>query len=276
MKNWRYLLLAMSMALSACQSDGSVIADNGTIANLNYEKVAFQRFGGTRCPDKADTTPDNAHCASVTMSYPKVTSTDNPQVAETINCFIQEQLIEYSDENEKQPKSLDELATMFIHDFQADPDTTGTWELERSVEVVYGTAQFITLLLSENGYTGGAHPFSGQRFFVLDTRTGKQLTLANLLNANYAEKLNPLGEKYFRAARELAPNANLTDEGFWFENNQFKLNTNFGVTAKGLAFIFNPYEVAPYALGSTELLIPYTDVRELIPDNSPLASVLKP
>lgn len=276
MKAFHFALLAASFALTACQLDSSVNADNGKIANLSYEKTEFQRAGGSLCPGTANVTTDNAHCATVKITYPKVSSVDSPPVAAAFNRFIQEQLVEYSDENEKQPASLDELAAMFLKDFQDDPETTGMWELERSIDVVGGTPQFVTLLFSENGYTGGAHPFSGQRYFVLDTHTGKQLTLADLLSSGYEKTLNIIGEKAFRAARELSPTTNLTDEGFWFENNEFKLNTNFGITKNGLTFLFNPYEVAPYALGSTEFIIPYSAMQNLIPANSPLASVATP
>ncbi len=90
------------------------------------------------------------------------------------------QLLEYSDAEGKPPATPDEFATMFVNDYNAVPDATGLWEMERKVEVSFGAEHLATFNFSEHGYTGGAHPFSGQRYFVFDLDSGKQLTLNGL------------------------------------------------------------------------------------------------
>ncbi len=264
------------LLLAACNTDNPLAGSNAPVSSgtLKIETVEFQRNGGPQCPGTPGVTPDNQQCASVRISYPKVQDPGNPAVAETINQFIRTQLLEYGeDEQGKQPATLDELANTFIGEYLQDP--VGAWEMERHIAVAFGTEQLLTLSYSESGYTGGAHPFSGQRHFVLATGNGQQLTLSDLLASGYESQLNVAGEKAFRQAREIAPDANLESEGFWFENNAFKVNTNFGVMADGLLFTFNPYEVAPYALGPTDFTVHYEDIRSLISTSSPLAALAK-
>lgn len=263
------LLLMTGCNLGQAGNGSEVLSASG----ISAEMVNFSRSGGQEC---ANAKPDeDSKCATVHITYPKITDTLAPETAARLNQFIQEQLLEYSDEDGKPPANFEELAKQFIADYQQDPSPIGHWELERTMEAVYAHDGLVTLRLSENGYTGGAHPFNGERYFVLDTHSGKQLTLADLLAPGYASTLNAAAEHAFRAARKLPPNASLEAEGFLFENDTFKVNTNFGVLADGLGFIFNDYEVAPYAMGSTGFTVPYADIRALVPGNSPLAAIAR-
>lgn len=267
--------LAGLLLLSGCKLE--LPGMGGSISGpLKVEMVEFQRTGGPQCPTEGvAVTPDNIRCASLRITYPRVLEAGNPAAVTIINQFIQEQLLEYSDPDGKPPATLDELATMFINDYNAVPEAMGLWEMERNIQVSFGADHLATLNYSESGYTGGAHPFSGQRYFVLDLDSGKQLTLKDLLAAGYEEGLNEAGERAFRKERNIPPAASLEEAGFWFANNIFKVNTNVGVMNNGLVFAFNPYEVAPYAMGPTEFTVPYSDINALIPDTSLLVPIAR-
>lgn len=268
------LWMMAALLLAGCKLELPVMGS--TLSGpLQTETVEFQQAGGPKCPGTADVTPETIRCASLGITYPKVLAAGNPATVTVINQFIQAQLLEYSDPNGKQPASLDEFASMFINDYNAVPDNSGLWEMERRMGVSFSADHLATLNFSESGYTGGAHPFSGQRYFVLDVDSGKQLTLGNLLAAGYEEGLNAAGERAFRQERGLPADASLEEAGFWFANNMFKVNTNFGVAKNGLVFNFNPYEIAPYAMGPTEFTVPYADIAALIPADSLLAPLAK-
>ena len=269
------LLVASLLAVTGCKLELPSIGGSNISGPLNVETVEFQQAGGPQCPDAPATTPDNVRCASLHLTYPKVLAAGNSQAAAAINQFIQAQLLEYSDNEGQPPTTPEAFAALFVADYNSVPDATGLWEMERKVEVKFASDHLATLSFSESGYTGGAHPFSGQRYFVLDLDSGKQLTLADLLASGYETPLNTVGEAAFRAERGLSASASLEEAGFWFANNLFKVNTNFGVLGKGLTFNFNPYEVAPYAMGATEFTVPYGEIAALIPDTSPLAAVAR-
>jgi len=63
-----------------------------------------------------------------------------------------------------------------------------------------------------------------------------------------------------------------SEAGFYFDNDVFTLTDNFAITKKGLKFVYNPYEVAPYALGQQEIMIPYALIKELIRKDGLLAN----
>jgi hypothetical protein len=90
--------------------------------------------------------------------------------------------------------------------------------------------------------------------------------LDNFLKPDYNEQLTLLGNRVFRKTRELADTASLSESYFEFPENKFELNKNYGFTKNGIIFYYNNYEIAPYAAGPTELLIPYSDLGGLIRD----------
>lgn len=263
--------------LSSC--DGDMLAgDNSkdTAAPLAFNIVEFKRQGGPKCPDgTTEIKPDEVLCATVKFTYPQMTSDAKPELADNLNTFIQQQLLD-STENDPATRgevSLESFAADFIDEYKQDPATFTSWEIERNVTVVFSTNRLVTLLFEEFGFTGGAHPFSGRRYSVLDLETGKQQQLADLLKPGYEPVLNVQGEKAFRVSRELQDGSSLEDQGFTFENNVFVLNDNFGVDQDGLNFIFNSYEIAPYAMGGSEFTIPYEDIHSLIREDGLLGKI---
>jgi hypothetical protein len=86
----------------------------------------------------------------------------------------------------------------------------------------------------------------------------------------FEEPLRALAEVRFRAERQLAPDASLGEEGFWFEEDRFELNDNWLVDPEGLRFYFNSYEIAPYVFGPTDLTVGREALRALARPGGPL------
>ena len=131
------------------------------------------------------------------------------------------------------------------------------WSLERHVTIVNETADILTLAFFENSYTGGAHPNSTLHYSNIDLFTGRELTMLSILADGGKRRLTALADSIFRRNRMLTKKADLQEAGYWFEDNTFRLNQNFGLRKDGLVLYFNAYDIAPYAAGPTEILIRY-------------------
>lgn len=275
-------MLLLASVLSACDSGNNIADEDASASSLgiSYQMREFKRQGGAKCVSPADTKvkADDALCASVKFTYPEISSETKPELAIKMNALIKQQLldtIEGAPNQTAENKSFETFADSFIQDFRQDSNNFTSWELERNVQVIYNTNALLTLLFEEFGSTGGAHPFNGSRFIVLNLTDGNQVTLDDLMNPGYEAALNVEGEKAFREARQLAEHSSLEEDGFTFVNNAFVLNDNYGVNKEGLSFIFNSYEVAPYVMGPSEFTIPYEDIRSLIRPTSLLGSKAK-
>jgi hypothetical protein len=88
--------------------------------------------------------------------------------------------------------------------------------------------------------------------------------LDNFFKPGYNDVLTNLGNKIFRQARQLADTASLSDNYFEFPEDKFQLNKNYGFKKEGIVFFYNSYEIAPYAAGPTEVVIPYEELKEWV------------
>ncbi len=55
----------------------------------------------------------------------------------------------------------------------------------------------------------------------------------------------------------------VTIDDFFFGEG-FQLPENFAIKKEGIFFYYNPYEAAPYALGTTEFIISYKDLKDIV------------
>lgn len=53
-----------------------------------------------------------------------------------------------------------------------------------------------------------------------------------------------------------------------FGLDAIKPNGNFYITDESINYVFNPYEIAPYYMGQTEVTIPFARIRNILKPNS--------
>jgi hypothetical protein len=254
-------------ALEDYRSGGSQAAAGGLV----YDMKEFRKHYGS-CPNPQE------DCASVVIRYPELAGTETDTGLAAIAREIRRRLTVPVYEK-TEPWTYDELAETFIESYkktQADfPDYTTGWTLEREASVVFSSDSLISLAFTEMSFTGGAHPSARKAYSCLRLSDGSVVGLDDFLVQGYEEELTRAGEMAFREARGLQTDESLEDAGFWFEGGTFRLNGNFAMTAAGLVFHFNAYEIAPYAMGPTEFAIPYEDISSLIRKEGLFKGVIK-
>jgi hypothetical protein len=203
----------------------------------------------------------------ISISYPEVKEASSPKVVTKINEAIMKYLLSPIGEDSVFA-SMDELfnnLTKSYDELQTDnPIGNMPWDLERDVEVMNNAKEIFSIKFAENSFLGGAHPNTVELFSNFDLKTGKELTLPDLFVNGYEDKLLTIAEKLFREQKKLSPEQNLDEADFTFENNKFALNNNFYISSEGIGFYYNPYEIAAYVYGPTELLIPFDKIKDII------------
>lgn len=107
-------------------------------------------------------------------------------------------------------------------------------------------------------YSGGAHGNYSTRFISVDLAGKKQLQLSDVLTPTGQKQLVPLLAKALRSQFSLKPTDALSEVLF---ENKIAPNNNFYVTQKGIGFVYNPYEIAAYALGEINLFVPFKSLQ---------------
>ena len=109
---------------------------------------------------------------------------------------------------------------------------------------------------------GGAHGNDWLEILNFESQTGKKISWEDLINDK--NKFMQIAEKVFREENELANDADLNEEGYFFENNRYNLPENIGFSSEGILFLYNSYEIAPYFMGRTEYTISWDQLAGLL------------
>jgi Protein of unknown function (DUF3298) len=138
-------------------------------------------------------------------------------------------------------------------DFQAWMNYTNN--SQQSVN--YNDNGYVVIDFLADAYTGGAHGNYSSIMFCLDVKNKKQMVLSDIIKID-SNTLQNILERNFRKEYNIKANDALSTVLF---DDFIKPNNNFYFNANGIAFMYNPYEVASYAQGQIIIFIPYSDLK---------------
>ena len=112
-----------------------------------------------------------------------------------------------------------------------------------------------TFAISFYDYEGGAHGIEGNRYFTIDLTTRHILTLNDLFNEKDLPKVKTLlWEQYNNSNKEYEPVIGA---------DSFSLSNNIYLDSRGVHFIYDVYEIAPYVAGEQDLFLYFGQLEEL-------------
>lgn len=255
------------LPLATCIILGAVACKReapATSQDIKVERRQYEQKVGDGCDQPAGDEPRN--CVQIELSWPEVTQGSDAlkkAVDTWASAFLSGILSPESSEEEAAAISLEIAAKRFIADHEqfltdAGESVMGYWTAESYDTVLLNDGKYLTLQLNSYVYAGGAHGNSYAAVSTFDAQTGKQLTWDDLVTDQAA--VLALAEQKFREEQ-----AEAFSDGFDFGDIfTFVLPASYGLAEDGIYFFYNPYEVAPYAMGSTPFTIPFSELGDLV------------
>ena len=226
--------------------------------------LAFELRKISRQSDGCATDPN--HCIKVEAVFPLAVKGPRKVVQainDTLDRRVRQSLAIFPvDDAAGLPSSIDEIIDRLLVDYEEfSREAAVPWTVETVGKVLFQAKNVAVIQLDNFSYTGGAHPNTFRYLVNFDTHTGSVLRLDELVADMGRLKL--LAEVAFRKYHQLGGDANLNREGFFWDE-KFDLAGNFALTETGLYFYYNPYEAAAYAVGPTEFVLPYDELKEVL------------
>lgn len=223
------------------------------------------------------------YAVSSVLSYPVMTDFADADVQRKINSFIFNFYVKgsmqgdggYADMNDRMESFIDDYLNEIEADSEIDKDYKPIYENNEFTSITFNSDNILSLEISENLYTGGAHGNSSFSLFSFNLENGEQIKLDDIFKGDYKTVLNKVGEKIFREHYQADPSQSLYDQGFFGFENGFALNENFDLYKGGIKFQFNPYEAGAYVLGAPEVFIPWSEIRDIVRTDGPVERMLK-
>lgn len=159
----------------------------------------------------------------------------------------------------RQPLSADSLGQLLCNDYKemmTDPSYQMPWEVEIKTQVLFNTTRFLTLDRNAYTYLGGAHPNAYRVIASYDLATGRTLTASDFI-VDHAGVAKMLEVKY-KQDKGADPKSNLKD--LTFDGSPLPMPANMAIVEDGILFFYNTFEVASYAVGSTEITLTWQEL----------------
>ena len=228
----------------------------GCNKELAFENKTFTQKTTIPCPEQ---------CPQITVTVPLA---QDGIAADSINAKLYTtiaSIIHFGDKPNP-AKTYEALLASFIGSYEKmqreAPDEVFGWEGDVKARVAYQSADILNIEIKHYTFTGGAHGYSGLRSLLFNPDTGHSIETAALFND--VAGFRKLAEKEFRKKFGIPENAAINSKGLMFENERFHLPQNIFFTNEGLLLYYNAYEIASYAEGAKELLLPYSKIETFL------------
>jgi hypothetical protein len=265
MKNLSILILLV-VSFLACKNEPKITALKFVSQSIKQEKVeadssssfaADIQYLVAECgnPDVAKAINDSIKNAIVSTLI--FAETDNVSATIDISTALAQFRKSYETERAEQLKSPAKERFFSSYDFASN------------VKEGVKNAKTTSIFISENYYTGGAHPNTSLTSYVFDNQTGKAIPLTALVKNK--EALVKILETYFRAEKEIDPKTPLEEVIFEHDGGKYlPLPRSYELSedGKGVTFIYESYEVAAYAFGPTIFTVPFEILGDCLDLNS--------
>ena len=228
------LHLASLLFIVSCAdtSDDQKLGDN----SIQIETVILQQ-NSEGCENN-----EPGNCAKIKIEYIKLKNLPNLSAMEKINTKIQQEVLRPIG-REKSNKNFEELMQNFIDEYnnfkKEFQESQQEWEIERTVNNNFKDDNILACTFKEYSYLGGAHPNTYLKNTNFNLKSGDIINLSDILIDGYLTELNIIAEPIFRKKKGMKEDINLTEAGFWFDNDKFTVNNNFGIAKDGLNFVYN-------------------------------------
>jgi len=205
--------------------------------------------------------------ATIEISYPVFTAGPDMDALDVINKAVRKLVLVPFINAKLKMDNEEAVMDDFIKSYKSslkDSNYPTSWGTQTKIKVSYHKKGLVAISMYAGGYTGGAHGNHSTTFYNFNTDTGALLTMKDVFVEGAMDTLNKKGAQILRKKFKVAADKSLNSKGFYLKGGKFSLNTNFQIVKKGIKFLFNPYEIAPYVMGSIEILFPRSEIKHLL------------
>lgn len=143
-----------------------------------------------------------------------------------------------------------------------DGGASFNWEIINDCYISMNHSGIVVYRTDSYAYTGGAHGMGVSRFMVYDIEMDKRIQMHDIFIPQYQDTLSTLLERKYRTMNHLEDDEPLTEAGLFADN--IPPSENFYLTENGIGFYYNPYKIAPYAMGAQVISLSWKEMESII------------
>lgn len=269
MKRGLIALLSAVIVLSGCNNAGQNSGESdekGNVLSITFDTLRVNKVFALDSIEKESPT---LHI-DINLLVPRTT---DQAVAENINNCIT--YAAYGYENITPQIATDSIVKQIVHTYY---EMRNDYLNEKSVNPgsAWFNAYYILKSAAGKGrdnsfcytvrsevYEGGAHPYSIISAVNFDAASGKEIGLHDIFAEGCDSLLTERLTTRLAQQHDVASLQELKEIGFLTLNDMYVTN-NFVMGEDSIYFIYNEYEIAPYALGSSCIGFNYNELKDIL------------
>jgi hypothetical protein len=232
---------------------------------VELSEKRFDLGGGLRILEKERKDEEKITQASIETKFAQISGSGDPRIAafnQAMSNFVEQEIKSFKEHFKPDDKNDRRAAG------QDRPENA----LDISYRVLHADNNLVSIIYTTYTYTGGAHGNAGSTSFNYDLKRGRMLELADLFqpNSNYIKLIADYSMTSIRKR-------NISDDN-WIREGAGANKKNYAswnIVPEGLLITFDAYQVASYAAGPQEVIIPFSALKGIIKLDGPLSALVK-
>lgn len=260
-KNKRLRLLCLGTAIIISLSGCATDSDMADVSEVVSEPVIVET-GDTDTTDqedqlkvlsvKSEKIKEETDTYIVEVELPIISGFEDQAFETSINESVKEGALDYVDAIKKTALEA-----------QNEGYLTSPYYAGIAYEVLNDNENYLSIEITYNEYTGGAHGNYFSEYINYDVKAEKVLTLSDIMDTDkpYMEVLNQV---ILEAVEEARVNSGYGDDFHSWYAGVEEETLSFSIEEEGLGIHFQPYEIGAYAEGAPSFIIPYDKISDII------------
>lgn len=250
-------------------SEGNITEES----NFPSDKLEFATISDTTSYNIANKSDMPKIEINLNLLYPKangVAGDDKLLLKDFINTCLGEKFAKKTSFEEAVKSYIDnDIANYKIEVCGSTPENkikAESWMNHEKIisnEIFYNAHGIMSYACNIYTYTGGTHGLGVKSCYVYDFYENVEITLNNIFKDEAIPEILSLIKQEL-SQRENAESISMDD---------VNVTENFYVDKDGISWVYNPYEIAPYALGEIEVKLPYSEIEKYFIENTAIKSI---
>lgn len=149
-----------------------------------------------------------------------------------------------------------------------------SYEHNTDLTIRFNKSDLLSYTVERYDYSGGAHGMTTDSCFTILLDKGRFLKQEDLFDEAALDKVADLIINKIAKDNKVDDPIKLEEQGF-FSVKEIYPNGNIFASAEGITWIYNPYDIAAYAIGSVEVTIPFNELKPYMKPQNPLSRLIK-
>jgi len=207
--------------------------------------IPIQRESKNAVEIKTNEIKSDDNVIGITLKIPVVDGMKDKSIQKSINEKFEKKVIDFKNE-------IEAGARDYYKEAQEEGLHFNKYEVFTDYAVQYNKNDILSITMDLYAYTGGAHGMTTRVPYNIDLKTGEEILLDDLFKkgVNYKEIIN----------NEISKQITADKDNFYFEGafKGISDKQHFYLKDDSLVIYFDLYEIAPYASGIPEFVIPFS------------------